>query len=359
MKKLTRLSIAVAASMAVITSAQAGQWTISGNVQEYWFSDGVLGGAPGAYDLDEVVVPGLSVGYQFSPEWAVEVSAVRAETQSKEDSKLKADYNNYHLDGVYTLPGYAVKPYARLGLGHSRLDVRNDGAEPSRDTTVNMGLGVKFPMDDSLSLTTEIFGVNNLDHEYTDAGLALGVSYVFGAKPAPKPAPVEAPAPAPAPVAVDGDDDQDGVPNSKDQCPNTPAGAAVDEKGCNVVLKEKVSVKLDIKFDTAKAVIKPEYADQVQKVADFLRKYPDTSATIEGHTDNKGAAKLNKKLSQERADAVKDALIKNYKVDPARLSAMGYGFDKPIADNKTEAGRAQNRRTVAVISTTQEKLKQR
>ncbi|HET8704921.1 MAG TPA: OmpA family protein [Pseudomonadales bacterium] len=357
MKKLNRLSIAVAASLAAISTAQAGQWTISGNVQDYWFSDGVFGDAP--LNLDEVVAPGLSLGYQFSPEWAVEVSTFRAETQAKEDSSIKSTWNNTHLDGVYTLQGYGVKPYARLGVGRGRLDLRDDGAEPSYDTTVNMGVGVKFPMDESLSLTSEIFGVNNLDREYTDAGLALGVNYVFGAK---KPAPKAEPAPAPAPVVaapVDGDDDQDGVLNSKDQCPNTPAGAAVDEKGCNIILKEKVSVNLDIKFDTGKAVIKPAYEGQVQKVADFLRKYPDTKATIEGHTDNKGTAKLNKKLSQERADAVKNDLINNFHVDPARLTAVGYGFDKPVADNKTEAGRAANRRTVAVISATEEKMKTR
>jgi OOP family OmpA-OmpF porin len=68
--------------------------------------------------------------------------------------------------------------------------------------------------------------------------------------------------------------------------------------------------------------------------------------TIEGHTDNRGNAAKNKQLSQKRADAVKAEVVK-LGVDAGRLSAVGYGADKPIADNNTEEGRAQNRRVVA------------
>ena len=64
---------------------------------------------------------------------------------------------------------------------------------------------------------------------------------------------------------------------------------------------------------------------------------------VEGHTDNVGKAEVNKKLSQKRADAVKDYLIKKG-IEADRLSAIGYGSEQPIADNKTKEGRAQNRR---------------
>jgi len=71
---------------------------------------------------------------------------------------------------------------------------------------------------------------------------------------------------------------------------------------------------------------------------------------IEGHTDNVGSAAYNQKLSQRRADSVRKYLIDNYNIDPDRIDAMGYGEEKPIASNDTEAGRSQNRRIQAVLS---------
>ena len=116
-------------------------------------------------------------------------------------------------------------------------------------------------------------------------------------------------------------------------------------------LKEKVTISLNVQFDTDKAVVKPKYKDEIKKVADFMKEYPDTKATIEGNTDNKGSAAYNKKLSKKRADAVADYLVKNFGIDKSRLSTVGYGFDKPVASNATAKGRQQNRRVDAVIET--------
>lgn len=147
-------------------------------------------------------------------------------------------------------------------------------------------------------------------------------------------------------TVVDKDTDGDGVVDRLDKCPKTKAGLAVDADGCPV----KVTIELEIQFDTGKSIVKPAYDDQLQKVADFLKDNPDTVAAIEGHTDNVGGKKLNKKLSQSRADSVKKALIKRLGVETERLSSVGYGMDKPIASNKTAAGRQQNRRVNAVFS---------
>jgi OOP family OmpA-OmpF porin len=107
---------------------------------------------------------------------------------------------------------------------------------------------------------------------------------------------------------------------------------------------------ISIKFDTGKAEVKPEYDDQLKKVADFLKTYPDASAEIEGHTDNRGTAVSNRALSQRRAESVRQALIDRFGADASRLTAKGYGPDKPIADNSTPEGRAQNRRVVATFT---------
>lgn len=144
---------------------------------------------------------------------------------------------------------------------------------------------------------------------------------VVKAAPAPAPAPAPTPVPAPAPA------------------PKIAAG-------------EKVSIDLEVQFDTAKDVVKPEYDAQLKKVADFLKAHPETKAEIEGHTDNVGKAAYNKDLSARRAAAVRQALIDRFGADASRLTSQGYGPDKPREDNGTAAGRARNRRVVATFTGT-------
>jgi OOP family OmpA-OmpF porin len=114
---------------------------------------------------------------------------------------------------------------------------------------------------------------------------------------------------------------------------------------------EKESMTLLVEFDTNKANIKPKYDKELARVADFMKKYPTVTTTIEGHTDNVGKMKSNMKLSRRRAESVRNYLVKHFGVEPSRLRAEGYGPTKPIADNKTAAGRLKNRRTVAVFET--------
>ena len=136
------------------------------------------------------------------------------------------------------------------------------------------------------------------------------------------------------------DSDKDGVPDYLDRCPGTPSGFKVDSHGC------PMSFDFQINFDTDSAAIKARYTARIKAFADFLRENPAYRAEIQGHTDSTGSRAYNKKLSQRRARAVMKKLIE-LGVDPARLSAVGYGEDRPIADNSTREGRAKNRRVVA------------
>lgn len=104
---------------------------------------------------------------------------------------------------------------------------------------------------------------------------------------------------------------------------------------------------IDITFDTNKATIKPEFHDELKKLGDFLNEFPNAKGTIEGHTDNVGSKASNLTLSQRRADSVRSYIIKNFNIAPDRITAKGYGLTKPIADNKTKAGKAKNRRIEA------------
>ena len=151
-------------------------------------------------------------------------------------------------------------------------------------------------------------------------------------------------------AAADGDGD--GVPDASDRCAGTPSGAKVDADGCPLALTEKTSITLMLNFATDQADIKPEFADDIAKVADFLRQYPGTSVVIEGHSDNTGNADYNQKLSQRRAEAVAEALVNDHGVARERVKAVGYGDTRPVADNSTAAGRAQNRRVEAAIEET-------
>ncbi|MEW6600688.1 MAG: OmpA family protein [Nitrospirota bacterium] len=156
-----------------------------------------------------------------------------------------------------------------------------------------------------------------------------------------------------APVDSSGcpmDSDGDGVPDYLDKCPDTPKGINVDANGCPVPIKEKVTIELNVEFDTNSAVVKNIYHERIQKVADFLKAYPATIAEIEGHTDSVGSDKYNLKLSQKRAESVMKHLAERG-IDPSRMNAVGYGETRPVADNSTKDGRDRNRRVVAVIST--------
>ena len=171
-------------------------------------------------------------------------------------------------------------------------------------------------------------------------------------------------------VAVDKDgcpldSDNDGVIDYLDKCSATPAGVAVDKDGCAPSapvpppppapeVREKVTISLNVEFDTAKADVKKKYHDEIKKVADFMKEHPEATAIIEGHTDNVDVynePQRNIKLSQARADSIRQYLIDKFGIDAARLSAVGHGPNKPIASNDTKEGRKKNRRVEAVIET--------
>lgn len=154
----------------------------------------------------------------------------------------------------------------------------------------------------------------------------------------------------PAKVKVDAegcpvDTDKDGVPDYMDKCPTVPGTVA--NKGCpemTQVEKEKViNIAKAIYFATGKDIIKKESEAPLNELIPILQKYPEMKLKIEGNTDNVGADDKNMKLSQDRANAVKKYL-EDKGIAADRLTAIGYGETKPIADNKTAEGRAQNRR---------------
>jgi outer membrane protein OmpA-like peptidoglycan-associated protein len=114
---------------------------------------------------------------------------------------------------------------------------------------------------------------------------------------------------------------------------------------------EKVSISLNVQFDTGKAIIKPEYHNDIKRIADAMNKYPATSVIIVGHTDNIGKEALNVKLSYLRAANIKAYLVHEFGIDGSRIRVIGFDYQKPIASNKTAQGRQLNRRGETQIET--------
>jgi OmpA-OmpF porin, OOP family len=112
-------------------------------------------------------------------------------------------------------------------------------------------------------------------------------------------------------------------------------------------LNREGHIALYINFDTGKSNIKPESKTIINQIVEMMKANPGLKISVEGHTDNVGNPKSNKTLSDDRAKAVVAAIVAQG-IDAKRVSAAGYGQDKPIADNKTEEGRAKNRRVELV-----------
>ncbi len=286
-----------------------------------------------------------------------------------ETGSASNDAERYSLGLLYHFSNEATRPF--ISLAGTHLEFEPQSGDANDESLAQLGLGVKHYYDNNIVMRAEALAMNSIDNEVTDMGIRLAIGYAFGRdsmpapapkpvverapepKPEPKPvvkaAPQPEPKPAPKPEPVPVDSDGDGVFDNADQCADTPSQFKVDAAGCPIMLMEKVSIELRVNFRTNSADISPESFAEIKQVADFMNQYDGTKVTVEGHTDDRGRDAYNKSLSQKRADAVKQVLIDEFRIAPSRIEAIGYGEERPIADNSTAEGRALNRRVVGVI----------
>lgn len=316
--------------------------------------------------VDDGTTFSLAAGYQYANPWGFELAYLEADV-NQNDSDNEFSLEQIRLDALYHFASDThFTPFAVFGLGRSKI-------EDDSDTMFNAGVGLKYAFNDFFSLRSDVRAIRSVDSERTDIGFNLGAQFLFGASSS-KPK-VSAPV---APVDTDSDNDGvvdrldsclrtaagakvdakgcaintdidgDGVANTQDACPDTRSGAKVDAKGCYLVLERDVTVELNVNFaNNADTIVSG--ADQIKKVADFMKQYPFTDVVVEGYTDSRGSDAYNLALSQKRADAVAAKLATNYGIDPSRVSAKGYGEANPVATNETAEGRAANRRVSAVV----------
>lgn len=341
--------------------------------------------------MDRELGYNLSLGYQFNNPWAVEfMYQYTKPEESNSGNDIRVDY--WHIDGLYTFDQFkntGLAPYAVAGIG--RMSYDTPGFDKT-DDTLNAGLGAKYAFNEKLHLRLD--GRGTLGLKYADIGASVNTAlvYVFGgsydkrsnteqyekpyqdpaaeqakhaaeeakraAEEAKKQAEQAAQDAANAAVAFV-DADGDGVADHLDECADTPAGAKVDEKGCAIVLTETREFTLNVKFASGSAWLNKDSVAEISELADFLTEYPDTNVTIEGHSDSTGSAALNKRLSQQRADSVKKSLVDDYSISEDRVKSIGYGSEKPIADNSTIEGRNANRRVVAKVEAVVETIEQK
>ncbi|MEO6353415.1 MAG: OmpA family protein [Burkholderiaceae bacterium] len=357
--KLARASgtlglVALAVIASPFAAAQDAGWYVGANVgqsradiDDDRISSGLLGsGFTGVSiaDDDRDVGYKLFGGYKFNKYFAVEggyfnlgefgytATTVPAGTLN---GNIKLQGLNLDLVGMLPITE-KFSAFGRVGVNYAQARDSFTGtivvANPNphkRDTNLKVGLGLQYAFTDSLAMRAEVerYRINDAIGNKGDIDLiSVGLLYQFGAKTA-----------APAPLAV--------MPE-----PVAVAAAPVEvaPAPAPVPVSEKVTFAAEALFDFDKAALKP---DGKAALDDLLSKLQgmDTEVMITvGHTDSIGPDAYNQKLSIRRAEAVKAYLISTG-IDASRVYTEGKGETQPVADNKTAAGRAKNRRVVVEV----------
>ena len=173
------------------------------------------------------------------------------------------------------------------------------------------------------------------------------------------------PEPVPEPVVTVLDSDNDGVPDDRDKCPDTPLGTLVDDDGCPVILEPKTSAEMTqilsavddttktskeiymkVEFDFDSDVIKPVSFDILNELGQALLNFDNKENTllINGHTDSDGPEVYNMDLSKRRANSVKAYILDHFSLKDLNLEAKGFGEEKPLLPNTSVFNKSRNRR---------------
>ena len=276
--------------------------------------DGELYGAGVSYFLTDDVSLGLSYGEYHD-------LTSKEPVDNGSHKNIKGSLTS--LDAVYHFgaPGVGLRPYVSAGAAHQSIGQANRSGRDS-STFANVGTGVKFYFSENFFAKASVDGMYNIDADEAEWMAGVGVGLNLGGGQPRQVAQVErAPEPAPAPII-------DSEPEPE---------------------PELVRVELDVKFDFDKARVREESFSDIKNLADFMQQYPQTSTRVEGHTDSVGTDQYNQRLSERRAQAVREVLVNQYGVESQRVDSAGYGESRPVADNSTEQGRQINRRVEAEV----------
>lgn len=340
----------------------------------YNFAEGNLNVKDNGYLVGGLEVQFNTPGSKISPEFSLLYSDGVDYKTGGDTSITRGAFN-----GVYTFDGMdSIVPFAKAGVGYER--VGSEVPDNESGLFLDAGAGLKVPFTDNIALKLEAIymaklGGNNSGSADSNLVTMAGLTFAFGGEEQ-KPAPIVEE--EVVVVVVDGDDDNDGVLNSIDKCPDTKTGVKVDAVGCAIpvvnpdldndgVLNEndlcpdtrpgaKVNsdgcpkvVNLHVNFETDSAVVPATSTKSINVYADFLTTNTNYTAKIVGHTDSTGSEAYNQKLSEKRANSVKENLVERG-VDAKQITTLGKGETAPVASNTTAQGRAENRRIEAELT---------
>lgn len=276
---------------------------------------------------------GFNIGYQISDSWGIRAELLRQSLENFDGQEIKG--NRAGIDLVYNLseyPVYLVGGIKNITTGQSA-------------SAANIGVGSEYFLTDNLAVFFEANRYQGISKGFADASMKVGLTYVFGA------ANVSEPTAAPvAPVTAPSDADKDGVTDDKDKCPDTPLVDKVDEVGCSIFMEKSVTISLNAQFDNDSSVVKEGYYAEIERLAEFLKRFPNTDVEIGGHASNVGAPEYNMGLSQRRADAVAKILVEKFGIEATRVKAVGYGITKPLAKGNSKEAHKMNRRIEGVVT---------
>lgn len=282
--------------------------------------------------------------YNFNNALGVEVNFSRLQYEGGNPKRnLFGAGINYRL-----MPTSRMTPVIGAGAGYGTI--HGDRSGSFDNWFVNGKIGLDYAMTDCFLVGVSgrynlvIADQSGFPNEHTIIP-QLNLTFYFGSSDL-------TPAPAVAPMAqpvtkADGDDDSDGVRNSIDQCSGTPKGQSVNSLGC--LLNQKVDMTIAVQFAPSRAVVDAKFHSELEKIANLLAAHSDLKMEIQGYSDSRGVESKNVTLSEARAAAVANYLVKQLGADATRITSKGYGPANPIADNATADGRAQNRRVIASI----------
>ena len=278
------------------------------------------------------------------------VSSTASTPLGKVEPLIQTLTGQYHFN-----PQGRFRPYVGAGVGYGQFSGETPAGlslgrswGPTAVAGADLGLTQRLFLNASarwvdMSSKVRLNGSNLGTVDLDPMIYSVNLGYRFGATAVPAAAAVAAIAPAvvapPPPPPAPKDSDGDGVIDPNDMCPDTPRGTRVGPQGCPCDL----TLKLNFAFDSS-ALTDSDKA-QLDAAAAELKRLNWTSGVIEGHTDSIGSDAYNQKLSERRAATVR-AYLAAQGIAESRMIPTGFGESQPIADNKTAAGRAENRRVV-------------
>jgi len=342
---------------AFLGTAQYNSWVTWAQVDYMDLSEDLKQGSLSGSLGTKMIMSTLGFGYQLQG-WSDKqtFNVLLGARNLSLDNTLKLDsVGSFSANKNFTTPIIIVQPNFQLSERWRFIPMLSYGRSGDVKSTYELQPQLQFQAWENAAFR---FGYRKLHYKIeSDSGNTtfdgafhgpfIGFGFTFGGS---KPAAVVAlPAPvvttqtpltvSASMVAPPKDTDGDGVPDDRDQCPNTPAGQRVDAIGCSY------DMRVEALFDTDSSTIKPVSYTALNRAVDLLKRVPTIHGVIEGHTDSTGSDTHNLKLSERRAAAVSDYLVK-HGIDAARVPSKGLGKAQPVADNKTPEGRTQNRRVV-------------